>query len=153
MLNGHAEAQSFYVIQIRGVTVEAVQNMIGALFGNSPVDGIYIAQFGFVITATDPMQFAQIHSIGYAEILEGTEQLAVNGFRQADIRRNASSKIVEDNELIRIRNLGKKSMCEIKTTILDLGFQDLTENEKLRFFETLLTLNPEITERLMKETL
>ena len=60
---------------------------------------------------------------------------------------------IANNELIRIRNLGKKSMCEIKTTILDLGFQDLTENEKLRFFETLLTLNPEITERLMKETL
>ena len=56
---------------------------------------------------------------------------------------------IAGNELARIRNLGKKSMCEIKTTILDLGFQDLTENEKLRFFENLLSLNPEITERLL----
>lgn len=56
---------------------------------------------------------------------------------------------IANNELIRIRNLGKKSMNEIKTTILDLGFQHLNENEKIRFFDKLITLNPEIVEQLM----
>ena len=55
---------------------------------------------------------------------------------------------IASHELIRIRNLGKKSLNEIKTTILDLGFQQLSENEKLCFFETLITLNPEIVDTL-----
>ena len=55
---------------------------------------------------------------------------------------------IASNELIRIRNLGKKSLNEIKTTILDLGFQHLSENEKLCFFENLITLNLEIVDKL-----
>lgn len=55
---------------------------------------------------------------------------------------------IASHELIRIRNLGKKSMNEIKTTILDLGFQHLSEKEKLRFWDELITLNPSIVDRL-----
>ena len=57
---------------------------------------------------------------------------------------------IANNELIRIRNLGKKSLNEIKTTILDLGFQHLSEGEKHQFFDTLINLNPEIVDRLLK---
>ena len=56
---------------------------------------------------------------------------------------------IANHELIRIRNLGKKSLNEIKTTILDLGFQQLSANERLRFFEDLITLNPDISDRLV----
>ena len=96
MLNGHAEAQSFYVIQISGVTVKAAQNMIGTLFGNSPVEGIYVAQFRFVITAAHPMKLAQINSIRYTEILERAKKLAVYGLWQTDFRRDAIVEVRQD---------------------------------------------------------
>lgn len=54
---------------------------------------------------------------------------------------------IANHELIRIRNLGKKSLNEIKTTILDLGFLHLSANEKLSFFENLISLNPEIVDK------
>src|SRR5699024_10930886 len=38
----------------------------------------------------------QIDSVGYAEILERTEQLAVDGFWETDIGSNTSTKIVKD---------------------------------------------------------
>lgn len=56
---------------------------------------------------------------------------------------------IANNELIRIRNLGKKSMSEIKTTILDLGFQHLSEQEKSCFFQNIIDLNPGIIDRLL----
>ena len=55
---------------------------------------------------------------------------------------------IANSELIRIRNLGKKSLNEIKTTILDLGFQHLSANENVSFFENLISLNPKIVDKL-----
>ena len=49
--------------------------------------------------------------------------------------------IIQCDGLMRIRNLGKKSMVEIKTRILETGFRDLNENEKVRFFEYVIDNN------------
>lgn len=49
--------------------------------------------------------------------------------------------IIQCDGLMKIRNLGKKSMVEIKTRILETGFRDLNENEKVRFFEYVIDNN------------
>ena len=49
--------------------------------------------------------------------------------------------VIQDDSLMKIRNLGRKSMIEIKTKILETGFRDLSENEKIRFFEYVIENN------------
>ena len=49
--------------------------------------------------------------------------------------------LIEDDELIRIRNLGKKTQNEIKTRILAFGYDNLNLTEKKRFFYDLLESN------------
>lgn len=41
---------------------------------------------------------------------------------------------ISSEQLSRIRNLGKKTVNEIQTRILQYGYERLTENEKKRFF-------------------
>lgn len=47
-----------------------------------------------------------------------------------------------------IRNLGRKSVSEIKTRILQLGFDRLSDLGKVRFFKDLMERNPEKTAML-----
>lgn len=49
--------------------------------------------------------------------------------------------VIQEDGLMKIRNLGKKSMTEIKTRILETGFRDLTETEKIRYFEYVIDNN------------
>lgn len=49
--------------------------------------------------------------------------------------------VIQDDGLMKIRNLGRKSMIEIKTKILETGFRDLRDNEKVRFFEYVIENN------------
>ena len=45
--------------------------------------------------------------------------------------------LIASEDLTRIRNLGKKTVNEIKTRILLFGYDKLTEQEKKRFFHIL----------------
>lgn len=49
--------------------------------------------------------------------------------------------LIMQDGLIKIRNLGKISISEIKTKLLMLGFSDLSETEKIHFFEHLMEHN------------
>lgn len=51
-------------------------------------------------------------------------------------------KILNEGDLMQVRNLGKKSMNEIKTRILDFGFERLPADDKRAFFENVVRLNP-----------
>ena len=48
---------------------------------------------------------------------------------------------IKTESLPRIRNLGKTSMSEIKTKLLDFGYNRLTANEKKTFFLDMLEIN------------
>lgn len=50
-------------------------------------------------------------------------------------------KALSGDELIKIRNLGKKSLNEIKTKILAYGFERLSPYDKQAFFEDLASRN------------
>ena len=49
--------------------------------------------------------------------------------------------VIQDDCLMKIRNLGRKSMVEIKTRILETGFRDLSENERIQFFKYVIDNN------------
>jgi len=48
---------------------------------------------------------------------------------------------INSDGLMKIRNLGRKSMIEIKTKIMMMGFSHLSEREKMAFFEFLVDNN------------
>ena len=48
---------------------------------------------------------------------------------------------IMDEKLLHIRNLGKKSYNEIKTRILNYGYEQLSEREKRAFFLDLVERN------------
>ena len=48
---------------------------------------------------------------------------------------------IEDERLLRVRNLGKTSYSEIQTKLLALGYSKLSAIEKKQFFYDLLDLN------------
>ena len=49
--------------------------------------------------------------------------------------------IISNGDLMRIRNLGKKTENEIKTRIMVFGYDHLSDREKKKFFYDILTLN------------
>ncbi len=49
--------------------------------------------------------------------------------------------IISNGDLMRIRNLGKKTENEIKTRIMVFGYDHLSDREKKKFFYDILALN------------
>lgn len=62
---------------------------------------------------------------------------ASNALRRAKIRtvRQVCETIMSEEGLEHIRNLGKTSIYEIKTTVLQAGYERLSEEQKTRFWE------------------
>ena len=52
-------------------------------------------------------------------------------------------RTIENEELERIRNLGRKTVNEIKTRLLVFGYERLTHTEKLQFWWKILELRCE----------
>lgn len=48
---------------------------------------------------------------------------------------------LQDERLLKVRNLGHKTYCEIQTKILVYGYERLNEREKLAFFRDVVRLN------------
>lgn len=49
--------------------------------------------------------------------------------------------IIENGELICVRNLGRLSVSQIKTIVLDYCYSQLTDREKIVFFQKLIDKN------------
>lgn len=68
---------------------------------------------------------------------------ATNGMLRNDIE--TVGDIVEimmtNSGLESIRNLGKKSVSEIKTTVLSFAYENLSDNDKLSFWQYVLSAN------------
>ena len=61
--------------------------------------------------------------------------------RSGILRVGEAVDAIEDGRLPNVRNLGRKSYIEIKTKILCLGYFNLNEEEKRRFFREMLDMN------------
>jgi len=48
---------------------------------------------------------------------------------------------LQDESLMKVRNLGKKSYCEIQTKILSYGYDRLSERERIAFFRDIVRDN------------
>ena len=67
---------------------------------------------------------------------------ALNSMRRAGIVTIAEAiEAAASGELVRIRNLGKKTENEIKTRLLEYGYETLTLPEKVKFLYSVVTLN------------
>lgn len=49
--------------------------------------------------------------------------------------------VIQENKLCSIRNLGNKSIAEIRVKIFEFGYNSLTERERKNFAKTLFELN------------
>ena len=82
----------------------------------------------------------------YTDFLKsGIEELslsvrAYNGLRRAgiDTIRSLCEMIMSENGIDRIRNLGKKSVTEIKTSLLQESYRYLDDTQKTLFWEKVL---------------
>ena len=59
----------------------------------------------------------------------------------ADTVGKVSELIMAEGGLGKVRNLGKKSICEIKTALLAASYEQLTETERLAFWQDFLLKN------------
>ena len=96
MFHRHAEAKGFQLIHVGDVFVHLLQHMVSTLAGNRSGKGVQVGQFLAVIAATHPVQIIQVDGIRYTKVLEGAQQLSIDGFRQANLGSNALVKIVQN---------------------------------------------------------
>jgi len=68
---------------------------------------------------------------------------ALNGLRRTGARNiGAVAEIVmSDKGLNNVRNIGKKSINEIKTALLTYGYADFSDSEKMKFWEDFIREN------------
>lgn len=92
-------------------------------------------------------------SIGYTNSAcnTGIDELCFSVRSQNALKRASIFTVGEvinalnQEQIEKIRNLGRKSISEIKTRILQFGFDQLSAGEKVQFFSILIDLNPEKT--------
>ena len=70
---------------------------------------------------------------------------ASNGLKRSGAMtiRELTDTIMSEKGLETVRNLGKKSISEIKTKLLYLAYIDLNDNEKIAFWKKFIELNSE----------
>ena len=67
---------------------------------------------------------------------------AINGLKRAGIFTVGDIiDSISEQTLAGVKNLGQKTISEIKTKVLDLGYNDLTEREKKEFLLDVLERN------------
>jgi DNA-directed RNA polymerase alpha subunit len=76
----------------------------------------------------------------------GLSVRALNGLRRygALTVSELDDIIMSDDGLLKLRNIGKKSICEIKTKLLNLAYNDLTDKGRLEFWHKFVELNADI---------
>ena len=71
---------------------------------------------------------------------------SLNGLKRygAMTVRELTDVIMGDGGISQVRNLGRKSISEIKTKLLNLAYNDLNDKERLEFWYKFVELNAEI---------
>ena len=96
MLDGNTESQSLHRIHVSCVLVQGSDNMIRPAFCNIAVERIQIGQLALVVTAPRPAQVVQVNGVCNAEILEGAQELPLDGLGQADLSSTSSAEIIQN---------------------------------------------------------
>ena len=96
MLNRDAKPKTANLIDVGYIPIERIDNMAGALFGDSTVQRKHVVKLSFIITAARPADIGQVNIIGNTEILKRAEQLAFDRLRQSDFRCNAAVEVIQN---------------------------------------------------------
>lgn len=72
-----------------------------------------------------------------------------NGLKRCGVMtvRELTDIIISDGGISKVRNLGKKSISEIKTKLLNLAYNDLNDKERLEFWHKFVELNADLIPR------
>lgn len=75
---------------------------------------------------------------------------SLNGLKRCGAMtvRELTDIIMSDGGISKVRNLGKKSISEIKTKLLALAYNDLDDKERLAFWHKFVELNAELISNL-----
>lgn len=71
---------------------------------------------------------------------------SLNGLKRCGAMtvRELTDIIISDGGISKVRNLGKKSISEIKTKLLALAYDDLNDKERLEFWHKFTELNADL---------
>lgn len=71
---------------------------------------------------------------------------SLNGLKRCGAMtvRELTDIIMSDGGISKVRNLGKKSISEIKTKLLNLAYNDLNDKERLEFWHKFVELNVDL---------
>ena len=96
MLDGNTESQSLHRIHVCCVLVQGLDNMVRPAFCDIAVERIQIGQLALVVTAPRPAQVVQVNGVRNAEILEGAQELPLDGLRQTNLSSTSSTEIIQN---------------------------------------------------------
>ena len=96
MLDRDAKPKTANLIDVGYIPIERIDNMAGALFGDSTVQRKHVVKLSFIMTAARPADVGQVNIIGNAEILKRAKQLALDRLRQSDFRCNAAIEVIQN---------------------------------------------------------
>ena len=120
------------------VTEQAINELVTSAEQNGLIHTLY-AVFGRSIKVSIPFSRRTLDanvdeidfSVRSSNALKRTGLMSIEDVVEA----------IEDERLLKVRNLGKKSYNEIQTRLLALGYSKLTDVEKKRFFYDVLERN------------
>lgn len=112
---------------VQSTDVYGLVQTIAATFGTTSVKVRIPWSIRALDTCIDEMEF----SVRASNCLKRTGLMRIRDVVDA----------IENESIQRIRNLGRTSLSEIKTKLLDFGYSELTTSEKIRFFLDMLELN------------
>ena len=96
IFDGHTKTQALYVIHVRDILQKRCHHQICPAICRCAAEGVKLGQFTLVISASAPFQGVQVHIVRDPKVLEGAQQLSVDGFRQTDFCGNAIMEIRQD---------------------------------------------------------
>ena len=118
-------------------------NFCMELFENAEKNGVLstILFFGNSVNISIPL------SVNFCDKSIDALDLSVrasNGLKRIGTMtiRELTERIMSEKSLDKVRNLGKKSISEIKTKLLSLAYNNLTDKEKFAFWINFIELNP-----------
>lgn len=110
---GNAEPKSGNVVPVGHVTIRFLEDPFSSFLRAVLFHGVDVGKLGSIVASPRPPDLAEVSRVVDAEILEGTEELPVDGIGQADFHGDTSVKVRQDAlsiHSLRCRGHAKKDL-------------------------------------------
>ena len=117
VIHRDTEAQALNIVNVCHIFQQRGHNQIRTPLSYHAAQRVDLGQLGFIITTSRPFQLVQIHGIGHTEILEGAQELAINGLWQANLCRNAVVEVAENAFAVHSFRRGSQSQKDLRLIV------------------------------------